>query len=87
MSYSFEKKLFISEVSVSVNRRRKYIRVTFVSFGLHAGRFTVECKEYGNTLFSYFDIFIHVLSNFTLDSRIYRVFTVSHRLVVSHLLY
>ena len=39
-------------------------------FGFHAGRFTVECKEYGNTLFFYFYFFIYVLSNFTLDSRI-----------------
>ena len=53
-----------------VNRREKGIIVTFVSFGLHAERFGVECTEYGNTLFLYFDIFIYVLSNFTLDSRI-----------------
>ena len=36
----------------------------------HAGRFTVECTGYGNVLFSYFDIFIYVSSNFTLNSRI-----------------
>ena len=53
-----------------MHRRRKDIKVTFVSFGLHAGRFTVEVKEHGNALFSYFDIFIYVSSNFTLDSRI-----------------
>ena len=64
------KKTFSSGVIVSVNRRRKAIQVTFVSFGLHAWRFTVECTEYGNTLFSYFDIFISVSSNFTLNSRI-----------------
>ena len=34
------------------------LKVTFVSFGLYAGKFTVECTEYGNTLFSYLDIFI-----------------------------
>ena len=55
---------------VSVNRRRKDIKVRFVSFGVHAGRFTVECTEYENTLFSDFDILIYVSSNFTLDLRI-----------------
>ena len=29
------------------------MKVTFVSFDLSAGRFTAECAEYGNTLFSY----------------------------------
>ena len=53
-----------------VNRPRKDIQITFVSFGLHAGRFTGECTEYENMLFSYFDIFINVSANFTLDSRI-----------------
>ena len=67
---NFEKKLSLSGVIVSVHRRRKDIKVTFVSFGLHTGRFSVVCKEYGNTLFSYYDIFIYVSSNFTLDSRI-----------------
>ena len=52
---------------VSVNRRRKDIKVTFASFGVHAGRFTVECTEYENRLFSDFDILIYVSSNFTLD--------------------
>ena len=63
LSCSFEKKNFLSVVIVSVNRRGKD-KVTFVSFGLRAGRFTVECPEYGNTLFSYFDIIIKVSSNF-----------------------
>ena len=53
-----------------MNRPRKDIQITFVSFRLHAGRFTVECTEYENKLFAYFDIFIYVSSNFTLDSRI-----------------
>ena len=52
-----------------MNGWKKEIKVTFVGFGLHAGRFAVEYKEYGNTLFLYFDIFIYVSSNFTLDSR------------------
>ena len=47
-----EKKLFLSGVIVSINRRRKDIKVIFVSFSLDSGRFTVECKEYGNKLFS-----------------------------------
>ena len=73
---------FLSGVIVSVNRRGKDIKVTFASLDLHAGRFTVECTEYRNTLFSYFDIFIYVSSNFTLDSRLW-----VHRLAASHLLY
>ena len=70
LSCNFEKKLFLSGIIASVNRRRKDIKVIFVSFSLHSGRFTVECKEYGNKVFSYFDIFMYVSSNFTLDSRI-----------------
>ena len=65
LSCNFEKK---SGVIVSVNRRN--IKVTFVSFSFLLGRFTIICKEYGNKLFSYFNIFICVSSNFTLDSRI-----------------
>ena len=67
---NFEKKLFLSRVIGSVNRLRKDIKVTFVFFSFHSGRFTVIWKEYGNKLFSYFYIFKYVLSNFTLDSRI-----------------
>ena len=67
---NFEKKLFLSRVIGSVNRLRKDIKVTFVFFSFHSGRFPVIYKEYGNKLFSYFDIFIYVSSNFTLDSRI-----------------
>ena len=63
-------KTFFWRVIVSVNRLSKDIKVTFLSFGLHTGRFTVECTEYGSTLFSYFEIFIYVSSNFTLDWRI-----------------
>ena len=66
----FWKKLFLSGVIVSVNKRRKETKVTFVSFGLHAGRLTAECKKYGNKLFSHFDIFIYFSPNCTLDSRI-----------------
>ena len=77
-----KKLFFLSGVIVSVNRRRKDIKATFASLGLHARRFTVEYTEYGNTLFSYFDIFIYVSSNFTLDSRLW-----VHRLAASHLLY
>ena len=62
-----KKKLFFSGVIVSVNRRRKDIKVTFVSFSFHSGRFIVICKEDGNKLFSYFDIFKQVSLNFTLD--------------------
>ena len=65
LSCNFEKK---SGVIVSVNRRN--IKVTFVSFSFLLGRFTIICKEYGNKLFSYLNIFICVSSNFTLDSRI-----------------
>ena len=72
---------FLSGVIVSVNTRGKDIKVTFTSLGLHAGRFTVECAEYKNTLFLYFDIFIYVSSTFTLDSRLW-----VHRLAASHLL-
>ena len=63
-------KTFLLGVIVSVNRRNKDIKVTFLSFGLHTGRFNIECTEYGSTLFSYFEIFIYVSSNFTLDWRI-----------------
>ena len=63
-------KLFLSGVLVSVNRRRKDIKLIFVSLSFHSGRSTVICKEYGNKLFSYFDILIYVSSNFTLDLRI-----------------
>ena len=70
LSCNFEKKLSLSAVIVSVNRQRKDIKVTFVSFSFHSGRFTVICKEYGNKLFSNFGIFICVSSNFTLYSRI-----------------
>ena len=65
-----KKKTSLSAAIVSVNIRRKDIKVKIVSFGLHARRFTVECTEYGNALFSYFYIFIYVSPNFTLDSRI-----------------
>ena len=41
-----------------------------MSFGLYAGRFTVEFKECGNALFQYFDIFMYVSSSFPLDLRI-----------------
>ena len=68
LSCNFEKNFsFKSHCRENVNRHRKDIKVCF---GLHAGRFTVECTKNGNTLFSYFDIFICVSSNFTLDSRI-----------------
>ena len=83
----FWKKTFLSRVIFSVNRRRKDTKVTFVSFGLHAGRFIVECKKYGNKLFSYFDIFIYVSSNFFFTFKNHRVFAVSNRLAASHLLY
>ena len=59
LSCNFEKKLFLSGVIVSVNSQRKDIKVIFVSFRFRAGRFTVECKEYGSTLFSYLDIFMY----------------------------
>ena len=65
-----KKKCSLTAAIVSVNIRRKDIKVTFLSLRLHAQRFTVECTKYGNALFSYFDIFIYVSSNFTLDSRI-----------------
>ena len=71
---NFQKKLFLSRVIVSVNRRRKNIKVTFVSFSFHSGRLTVICKEYGNKLFSYFDVFIYVWSNLILDSRTTKYF-------------
>ena len=37
--------------------RHERVKVTFV-FRLQAEEFTIKCAEYGNTLFSYFDIFI-----------------------------
>ena len=70
LSCNFENKTFLSVILVSMNRRGKDIKLTFASFGLHAGRFTVECRGYGNTLLSYFDIFIKVSSIFFLDSLI-----------------
>ena len=70
LSCNFESKLFLLGVIVSVNRWRKDIKVTFVSSSFHSGRFTVICKEYGNKRFSYFDSFIYILLNFTLDLRI-----------------
>ena len=60
----------LGSIIVSVNRRRKDIKVTFVSFSFHSGRFTVTWKEYGSKLFSYFDIFVYVSWNFTLDSSV-----------------
>ena len=67
LACNVEIKTFPSGVIGSMNRQRTDIKVTFVSFSLHARRFTVEQgTEYGNMLFSYFDIFIYVLSNFTL---------------------
>ena len=77
-----KKFFFLLGIIASVNRRGKDIKVTFVSLDHHAGRFTVECNKYGNTLFSYFDIFRYVSSNFTLDSRLW-----VYRLAASHLLY
>ena len=74
LSRNFEKKLFLSGVIVLVNRRRKDIKVKFVTFNFHSGRFTVICKEYGNKLFSYFDISIYVSSNLTFVSRITKYF-------------
>ena len=68
LSCNFEKKSSFGSIC-SVSRRRKEIKV-IVSFRPHTGRFTVGYKEYGNTLFSYFDFFIYVSSNFTLDSKI-----------------
>ena len=40
-----KKKLFLSGVIVSVNTWRKDFRVTFVSFGLYAGRFTENAQN------------------------------------------
>ena len=81
---NLRKKTFLSRLIVSVNRRRKDIKVTFVSFSLYAGKFKVEFKEYGNALFSYFHIrFVEFYFGF----KDYRVFTLSHRLTASYLLY
>ena len=81
---NFERNFF-SGVIVLISGQRKAIEVTFVSFGLYARRFTVECAKYATRLFSYFDIFKYVSSNFTLNSRI-RIFAVSHGLAALHLL-
>ena len=62
--------VILKKKNFSGNSWRKYIKVTFASFDLHAQMFKAECIEYGSTLFSYFGIFICVSSNFTLDSRI-----------------
>ena len=56
LSCNLQKKLLVG-VFVSLNNRIKYIKVTYV-FRSPAGRFTVESKEYGNALFSCFDLFI-----------------------------
>ena len=53
LSCNFERKTFLLVLIVSVNRRRKDMKETFVSFDLYAGRSTAECAEYGNTLFPY----------------------------------
>ena len=52
-----EKKPFLSGVIVSVKRRRKSIKVTFVSFGLQTGRLTVECTDYRRRYFVILNIF------------------------------
>ena len=64
---------------ISVNRRRKGIKVTLMSFSLYAGRFTVECTEYGITIF----IFLHSHVRFTefyFGFKDYRLFAASQRL-------
>ena len=64
---------FLLGLIISGNRRRKDIKVTFLSFGLHAERFT-----------HYFDIrFVKIYFGF----KDYRVFAVSHSLPPAHLLY
>ena len=80
------KKKFLSVVIVSVNRRRKDIKVTFVSFGLHAGMFTVECTEYGSTLF-FVLTFSYKFRLILFGFKDYRIFAVSYRLAASHLFY
>ena len=69
-----------------VNRREKGIIVTFVSFGLHAERFGLECTDYGNTLFFIFWHFHIRFVEFYFGFKDCRVLAVSHRLAASHLL-
>ena len=76
LSCNFEKKPFLSGVTVSENWRRKGIKVTFVSFDLRAVKFTVACKEYGNTLFWYFWHFHIRFVEFYFAFKDYRVFAV-----------
>ena len=74
LSRDFEKKPFSFGSNCISGSTEKDIKVTLVSLSLHAERFTVECREYGNMLFSYFEIFIYVSSNFTFDSMITEYF-------------
>ena len=76
LSCNFEKNPFLSGVTVSENWRRKGIKVTFVSFDLRAVKFTVACKEYGNTLFWYFWHFHIRFVEFYFGFKDYRVFAV-----------
>ena len=83
LSCDFERKLFLSGGTVSVNRRRKDIKVASVSFDLHAGRFIEECTH---AIFIFWHFYIRFMG-FGFGFEDYRVFTVSHKLAYSHLIY
>ena len=78
-----EKKPFLSGVIVSVNRRRKSIKVTLVSFGLQTGRLTVECIDYRTRYFVTLTFFIRFKCCFGFKDC--KVLAVSQRLAASHL--
>ena len=82
------KVLILMVTSQNVNNSSRISStLTYSLYGLHTGRFTVEFKEYGNTLFSYFEFFIYVSSNIYFRLNDYRVYAVSHGLEDSQLLY
>ena len=75
------KVLILMVTSQNVNNSSRISSIlTYSLCGLHTGRFTVDFKEYGNTLFSYFEFFIYVSSNIYFRLKDYRVCAVSHEL-------
>ena len=84
LSCNFEKKLFLSGVIVLVNRRRKDMKVKFMTFSFHSGRFTVICKEYlKQAIFIFWHFHIRFVESY-FCFKDYKVFPGSHRLSASH---
>ena len=82
------KVLVLMVTSQNVNNSSQISSIlTYSLYGLHTGRFAVEFKEYGKTLFSFFEFFIYVLLNTYFRLKDYRVYAVSHGLEDSQLLY